>query len=151
LELLKNNTEKHELHWFIYSWKQNYYTGNSRANWKESSPVGFTRCFLGPPRWLPWFIHVFLFELIRGSRARSSLVTLIIGTVTMFLEWTIYIKEVDMTRRKRIKHVSEVLTCFTILLLCCCAFSCLVVMCVNIGVVLWIKVNITLLWNEVTR
>jgi hypothetical protein len=76
---------------------------------------------------------------------------LIIGTVTMFLEWTIDIKEVDMTRRKRIKHVGEVLTCFTILLLCCCAFSCLVVMCVNIGVVLWIKVNITLLWNEVTR
>jgi len=31
---------------------------------------------------------------------------------------------VDMTRKKRTKHVSEALTCFTILLCCCwCFFS----------------------------
>lgn len=98
---MKNNTKN-----------MNCYTGNSRTNWKGSSAVGFTRCFLRP-RWLPWFIRVFLCRLL----TRSSLVTVIVGTVTVFFEWTTDIMEVAMTRRKRTKHVSEALACFTILLL----------------------------------
>ena len=117
--LEKNNpTEKLTL-W----WKEESYTGNSRAC-NGCSTVGFTRCSLGPRR-LPWFIHVFLCHFWWCcSRAWFSRDTLAV-VIPVLIEWT-DIEEVAKTRRKRIKHVSEALTCFTIVLFFggCLSLSC---------------------------